>query len=171
MKLISSFLVFCIFSVIHIECVLHGDLANLRSFPYVVSIRDSKANYIATGSIISSRFILTSARALDKYSDPKSITVLAGTESLKGADGTELSIEKIIKHCDDIALLRTSDEIIFSTSILPIRISTDDIYSDEIKGQEPVTISGWGKVKYVSIKTKHVGNYAFMITFLIGGRI
>ncbi|XP_055297034.1 uncharacterized protein LOC129565821 [Sitodiplosis mosellana] len=145
MKLISSVLVLCIFSVVHIECILQGNKINIQNAPYLVSIRDEKAEYIAGGSIISSRLILTSARALDNHNEPKNISVLAGTEVLKGESGTMLTIEKIVKHEDDIALLRTSEEIVFSDKIQPIRIPTFDLYSEKSPLTDGFTVIGWGK--------------------------
>lgn len=147
MKIISSVFVICIFSVIHIECILQGEKTDIQSHPYVVSIRDSKAKvHIAGGTIISSRLILTSARAIEDKTDPKTINVLAGTTDVT-QDGTTLTIEKIVKHKDDIALLRTDKDIIFSVNIQPIEVASN--------GHKLVksVVSGWGKIKNVSMMT------------------
>lgn len=151
MKLIPSVVVLCICFVVNIECILRGTPSDITNVAHLVSIRDNKTNYIAGGAIISSRLIVTSARVLDEFNDPHEISVLAGSPHLKGQMGTVLRIEKIIKHKDDIAVLRTSDEINFSSSIQPLRLPPIDVNTDD-KVSEFVSlrVAGWGKVSNVS---------------------
>jgi len=147
MKLISSVFVICVFFVIHIECILDGSLTSVTYHPYIVSIRDDKGRHFAGGAIINNHLILTSARVLDGHNE-KTISVQIGTNSVtKG--GLKFNIEKIIKHKDDIAVLRTVDEIIFSNEIQPVILPTVDINSDKSKAYYPgdAIVAGWGKAK------------------------
>lgn len=150
MKLIPSVVVLCICFVINIECILRGTPSDIKNVAHLVSIRDNRTDYIAGGAIISSRLIVTSARVLDEFNNPHEISVLAGSSHLKG-QGTVLKIEKITKHTDDIAVLRTTDEIIFSSSIQPIRLPPIDVNTDEkVSEFAPLRVAGWGKVSNVS---------------------
>lgn len=148
MKTISSVLVLFIFSVAHIECILQGDKISILNHPYIVSICDIHNHHIGGGAIISSRLILTSTRVLDDV-DPKSFTIVAGTESLVNG-GKIFGVENYAKHKDGIALLRTTDEITFVKSIQPIRIPTTDSYPIN-----DAVVAGWGKVKNVNIIFKY----------------
>lgn len=142
MNLISSVFVICVFSVINIECILDGSPASVTDHPHIVSIRDAKGRHFAGGAIINNHLILTSAHVLDGH-DEKSISVQIGTDSVtKG--GLKFNIKKISKHKDDIAVLRTVDEIIFSNEIQPVKLPTTDINSGD------ATVAGWGRVKNVS---------------------
>lgn len=151
MKLIPSVVMLCICLVVNIECILRGTPSDISKFAHLVSIRDNKTNYIAGGAIVSSRLIVTSARVLDEFNNPHEISVFAGSPHLKGQSGTELRIEKITKHKDDIAVLRTSNEIIFSPSIQPLRLPPIDVNTDETVSEfATFNVAGWGKVNNVS---------------------
>ncbi|XP_055298238.1 chymotrypsin-2-like isoform X2 [Sitodiplosis mosellana] len=146
MKLIPCALVFCILFVIQVECILQGERTSITNHPYLVSIRDNKTKiHMAGGSIISSRLILTSSFMLDGYDDPKFISVLAGTSDLS-AGGTNIKIEQIIKYKydhADIALLRTTKDIIFTDSIQPIEIPAINFGNSDANA----IVAGWGKTK------------------------
>lgn len=151
MNLISSVFVICVFFVIHIECILDGSLVSVTNHPYIVSIRDIRGRHFAGGAIINNHLILTSARVLDGHNE-KTISVQIGTNSVtKG--GLKFNIENITKHKDDIAVLRTFDEIIFSNEIQPAILPTADINSDKYPNYYPgdAVVAGWGRVKNVSI--------------------
>lgn len=160
MKLIPSVVVLSICFVVNIECILRGTPSDISTAAYLVSIRDNKTNYIAGGAIVSSRLIVTSARVLDGVNNPHDISVLAGSAHLQGQSGTELKIEKITKHADDIAVLRTSEEIIFSAAIQPIRLPPIDVNTDErVPEFAPLRVAGWGKVSNVSKSKKNLNRF------------
>lgn len=74
----------------------------------------------------------------------KDLSIIAGTNSLKEG-GVIYTAKKIILHEDlsqDIALIRTTEDINFDNRIEPISI-TDKDYRDD---GTPILITGWGSL-------------------------
>lgn len=135
--------------------ILGGKNATKGQFPYQASFRQRSAQneHICSGSIISSRYILTSGSRLFRAT-VSDVYALVGALRLSEA-GTEVNFEEIIihpyfdqnAHRNDIALVRTVDDIIFSKLIQPVDLPDIDIpIQPPIKG----STSGWGYtlVKY-----------------------
>ncbi|KAK0092556.1 hypothetical protein PV326_001159 [Microctonus aethiopoides] len=119
-----------------------GTIAPEAAYRYQVSIR-SNGTHICSGSIIDQRHILTSRYCVGSIL-VKDLSIIAGTNSLKEG-GVIYTAKKIILHenlSQDIALIRTTEDINFDSRIEPIAI-TDKDYRDD---GTPILITGWGSL-------------------------
>lgn len=128
-----------------------------EDFPYQVSIRLNTSNdHFCGGSIISNRFILSAAHCAEEHI-PRAKWVVAHMGSLDvNRGGVDMYMDKIISHTEwdrpnrinDIALLRTAQEIIFSDTIQPIALPKHNLPKE---GNTPAILSGWGANTIVRI--------------------
>lgn len=153
---IAIFMVFCvnkIFGESHLRNrIVNGQDARQNQFPYFASIRDYvKLDHFCGGSIISDQHILTAAQCFsDSSSKPNNIVALVGALYRK-EDGLLMNISKIVIHSgfelkifkNDLALLHTANEIIFSQEVKPIALPKTNIPRN---GALPVLLSGFGSL-------------------------
>lgn len=153
-----------------------------RPYPYQISLQVLIPIYIAFfptgrkeythncgGSIVSENCVLTAAHCVVDYK-PKDLSILAGTNKLRGGGGGErYYIQEIKVHpnyeelvTSDIAVMKINGTFKFSDKIAPTK------YSDrEIGGKENCTLTGYYilffmKMKicfnrYISIQNKTAG--------------
>ncbi|KAK0093721.1 hypothetical protein PV326_012831 [Microctonus aethiopoides] len=98
---------------------------NEENYPHHVSIR-YEGRHVCSGSIITSRYILTTKKCVTRYGSVEKLSIIVGTNSLVNG-GDTYGIQEIIKHNNsrsDIALLVTCNDICFNENIYPIGIST-----------------------------------------------
>lgn len=102
-------------------------------------------------SILSNRFILTAAHCCQRdNADPSNVYALVGAYRQTNG-GVTVELDTITPHkqfslqqlINDIALIRTAEEITFTNLIQPIALPTSPI-----KATERVVLSGWGKHKF-----------------------
>lgn len=135
--------------------IVGGNDAEEGQFPYQVSLRNKVKNrHYCGGSILNSRFLLTSAYCVIEYHvrPEKIYAVVGAVRSVEG--GVVLSINKITPHRyftrhrmrDDIALLRTAEEIVFTNLIQPIALPTQNLPEQDVA----VRFSGWGLTKVMN---------------------
>ncbi|XP_053949115.1 serine protease SP24D-like [Anastrepha ludens] len=134
--------------------VVGGIDAYEGQFPFQISLRRN-GSLTCGGSIISRNFVLTAAHCVgttnstgDYYTyDPSVFTVRAGSND-RFQGGVVVNVQEIITHEDygnflnDVALLRLSQPLIFSTNIQPIELA-----DKELPSGTSVIISGWGRLK------------------------
>lgn len=131
--------------------IVGGKDAEKGQFPHQVSMRSSLNNaHFCGGSIISTRFILTAAHCCQaQNAKPDRVYVIVGAlHRLSG--GVKMALEKIIAHQqysqrtikNDISLLQTKDEIVYSEFVRPIPLPTE---LPTVGGDLAVTLSGWGR--------------------------
>lgn len=135
--------------------IIGGEDAKLGQFPYQVSLRNAlNRQHFCGGSIISQRFILTAAHCTQGLNAlPFFVDAVVGAIRLKGG-GFTVKLNKIIPHQNynpkklqnDISLIRTRQDIIFTNVIDAIALSKIDLPSD---GITPVILSGWGRSKVI----------------------
>lgn len=117
--------------------------------PYIASITDLMfyGQHIASGSILSDRFIVTSAGAMSRsHSRHHTLTVIAGLTMTWGWSNEQYRVDDIISHPDfdadtnenDIALLLTTTPINFHERVQPIDFSSYHL------GLGDVVFSGFG---------------------------
>lgn len=131
--------------------IVGGENAAEGQFPYQVSLRTRLfKQHFCGGSIISSRFMVTAAHCSQGLnSKPFFVFAVVGT-LYRTSGGVSVYLEKITPHAEfsmsklvnDISLIRTAKEIVFSTTIQPIALPTQN---DE--GHTQVVLSGWGRTK------------------------
>ncbi|XP_055323201.1 chymotrypsin-2-like [Sitodiplosis mosellana] len=132
--------------------IVGGKDASEGQFPYQVSLRTTLSKqHFCGGSILSSRFILTAAHcSQDINGNPKYVyAVLGALRRLSG--GVIVELDKITPHekwnpakiQNDVCLLRTAEEIVFSDTIQPIALPTQDTPQ-----KTEVLLSGWGRTSY-----------------------
>lgn len=135
--------------------IINGEDATLGQFPHQVSLRSyiSKDHYCG-GSILNSKYILTAAHcAQGRNAIPLFIYTVVGTIDRK-VGGTRYRVSRVYNHpkynpnrlLNDIALLRTKNEILFNEYVQPIALPTADLAEE---GNVVVTISGWGRIKVI----------------------
>lgn len=97
-------------------------------------------------SIVSKNCILTAAHCVAHYKAER-LSILAGTNKLKGGEGKRFYVRDIKVHpnyrpfrSSDIALLKINSTINFDGPLIqPIKYSNKTIY-----GNENCTLTGWG---------------------------
>lgn len=130
--------------------IVGGENAKKGQFPYQVSLRNALyRQHYCGGSILSSRYIITAAHCTSgPNSYPNMVYAAVGTIRLNG--GFSIKIEEILRHehydgselLNDVSLLRTYKEIIFTKFVQPIALPTADLPEDT-----KVLLSGWGQTK------------------------
>lgn len=130
--------------------IVGGEDAKEGQIPYQVSLRLPAADlHFCGGAIISNRHILSAAHCMaDLESRPSFVVAVIG--SVDASQGVKMKIDKITSHkgwdrsklINDISLLRTVEEIVFSESIQPIALPTQDLPEG---GDTNTLLSGWGK--------------------------
>lgn len=115
--------------------IFGGRNASDGQFPYQVSLRTRLLwQHICGGSIISSRFILSSAYCVKEISSWPMFLV-AVIDSVHHSSGPTVKLDKVIQHegwnraqlTNDISLIRTAEEIIFSNNVQPIALPTENL--------------------------------------------
>lgn len=131
--------------------IIGGTEAEQGQFPHQVSVRSAlNERHFCGGSIISEQFILTAAHCTqERFAKPENIFVVVGALNITN-DGTRMNITKIynnpsfdLKHVlNDIAILKTAEQILFSYFVKPISLPTQSLPS---YGHVEATVSGWGR--------------------------
>lgn len=141
------------------ESRIVGGETSKKTYPYQISLQVKVPVYLAFfptgrkewmhncgGSIVSPTCVLTAAHCVVDYK-PESLSILAGTNKLKGGGGKRYMVEKITSHpnykelvTSDIAVMKINGTFDFTNKkIQPIK------YSDqEIGGGVNCTLTGWG---------------------------
>lgn len=134
--------------------IYSGSDAIEGEFPYQASFRPKTVNnnyeHTCGAAIINHRFLLTAAHCC--YFGFKGVgdaIVVVGALHRSG-DGISMDIDKITPHKDhdqdtnlnDIALIRTVKNIIFSNELQPIALPIEYNVADDRK----MIISGWGEI-------------------------
>lgn len=139
--------------------VIGGEDAREGQFPYQASLQQrAKMNHFCGASIISNRFLLTAAHCVGEVSPEMWVAVVGSVHISQG--GIILNIDKRIQHnkwdvnrlVNDIALLRTAEEIIFSDTVQPIALSSQNL---PVEGNTQVILSGWGDISNNVRRTNH----------------
>lgn len=155
MKIISIFTLVYIFGVVGINCVLNGTKAEEGTFGYQVSLRNRKEEHFheCSGAILNTRVILTSAACMfyGGFTHPNTMLAVIGTIYVDSDDfpGIKIYIEQITSHpsfdlrtyVNDIALLRTVQQIEFTKYIQPVGLPSVDL---PIEQSVTAKVSGWG---------------------------
>lgn len=97
------------------------------------------------GAIVKDNCVVTAAHCVVDYK-PKDLSILAGTNQLKGGGGERFYISEIKVHpnykelvTSDIAVMKINSTFKFGPKIAPISYS-----KKVIGGQENCTLTGWG---------------------------
>lgn len=142
--------------------IVGGKDATLGQFPYQATLREKGYHYhFCSGSILSSRFLLTAAHCTHGWFTDE-IYAAVGTlhSSIYSSieDGVVVQLEKFIEHEDfnvatqmnDISLIRTVEDILFTDVIQPIALPIQNLADDK---NINVTISGWGMTSMSTVKS------------------
>ncbi|KAK0159122.1 hypothetical protein PV328_010045 [Microctonus aethiopoides] len=142
--------------------VLSGIEASLGEFPYMAAlgyrtkddVNEIRIKYDCGGTIISSRFILTAAHCVSNINEHVPILVRLGSVRLddEGDNVQEILINNIIPHpkykrsqvYNDIALIKLSKSIKWTTTVKPICLQTKALESIDINVNVSLIVAGWG---------------------------
>lgn len=106
------------------------------------------SSHYCGGSILTKRFLLTAAHCtMYQKADPSNVFALVGAFR-QSEGGVRVELDTITPHAgfsleqlvNDIALIRTAEEITFTDLIQPIALPTSPI-----EATARVVLSGWGK--------------------------
>ena len=142
--ILVSFL--CCFSLVSAQQrIVSGQAIDISQAPYQVCIfvttADSKG--FGGGFLLNNQWILTAKHVVENIS-MSNVKVSLGNNN-PNADSGRKSVSQIVQHPSaDIALLKLSSPITFTSKIAPIYISTT---KDYYQGTS-VSLSGWGKTTY-----------------------
>lgn len=133
------------------QFAIGGKNATLGQFPYQVFFMSTfNDRSIFCGTIISNRFIIASATYFQgALAKPQFFLVTVGSITRAKGDN-KMTIDKIIVHekydhetkLNDIALVRTTNNIAFSDTVQPIALPTQRLPDVNI----PAIVAGWGGV-------------------------
>ncbi len=125
-------------------------------FPWAAQLditRTDGTQTACTGSLISSKYILSAAHCLK---NAESISVFMGGTDRHEFTGSEIIVqaEKYILHrkwspsklSADIALVKLSENIKFSEDVRPICLPTGKLLYETFEGRKGVAV-GWGRVE------------------------
>lgn len=134
--------------------IIGGKPVTSTEAPWVVKIHKDNEAW-CSGTLISSRWIVTAAHCLDEEKESSAYSVFAGGTGKK-KDLIELSpVRQVIPHENysmlsltpglDIGLIELHEDVKFSATIkaLPL-LGTKDLTA--IRDQQPVLITGWGYI-------------------------
>lgn len=123
--------------------IVGGNSMPISWRPYQASLRLGNSHFCG-GTILNSRWVLSAAHCLVKYS-ASTIKVVVGANHLSSG-GTTYSIERTVIHPDytskgyDIALMKTISSISFNSNVAPINLP-----SSATGGGVTAVVSGWGR--------------------------
>lgn len=136
--------------------IVNGQIAVANSFPWMVSLRQRffsifVSNHLCGGSLISNRHILTAAHCVTGLR-PDQILAFAGIRNLtQVSSSTPLLVESITLHPSfnmslanrghDIAIIKLSRNITFSSTVQPICLPTS---SSQSVLNRKLVLTGWG---------------------------
>ncbi|CAG9860207.1 unnamed protein product [Phyllotreta striolata] len=130
--------------------IVGGNETTIEKHPWIVSIKSLGVHFCG-GSIINENTIVTAAHCFAEISE--GLSILAGTKNID-EKGTAIKVEYFIMHEKydtetytydyDIAILKLSKNLTFSSKIQPILLPSEDT---QVSVGEPVTIAGWGVTK------------------------
>lgn len=116
--------------------IFGGDAAELKQFPYQVSLHKREdQKYFCCGTILNERFIISAGHCfVSQLRSADRIYATVGHKDLMKREVQRLSIKKIHVHPDfdllftwnDISLIQTKMKIIFSETVQPINLPTED---------------------------------------------
>ncbi|XP_055389933.1 uncharacterized protein LOC129618930 [Condylostylus longicornis] len=119
--------------------------------PHVVALGygDPQLDWDCAGTLISRRFVLTSARCVQNVGKPPVVVRIGHVNIRNDKSYDDVKIQNIIKHeyfvstkgYNDIALLKLAKRVNFSSSIFPACLYT---HAEDISPEVDLTISGWG---------------------------
>lgn len=123
--------------------IVGGSDSDIKSFPYQVSVQCNGVHRCG-GVIYNRNIIITAAHCL--FDDPRDIRIHAGSSQWQSG-GVKIKVRKYEIHngyssqtvVNDIALLRLSSPLRFSSKIQPIKLAT----SVPADGATAI-VSGWG---------------------------
>ncbi|XP_044737926.1 plasma kallikrein-like [Chrysoperla carnea] len=115
-------------------------------WPYAVSIQyspdGSKYDHVCTGSIIKTKYILTSASCFDKLSNDGKVAVNVGVKEHHDEKGQFINVQNVLLHPSynkedplkkfDIALLELTDPIEFMRTVQAIKLPEKVLPPNEI---------------------------------------
>ncbi|XP_015120601.2 complement factor D-like [Diachasma alloeum] len=126
--------------------IIGGTDAENGAHPYQISLLVNGAHNCG-GAIIHKRYIVTAAHCVDNRK-AESMSIVVGTNVWQ-KPGEKYDIEKIISHdfdprriTNDIALLRTTKDIVFNKRVQPVEIARENIKEHGY----PVVATGWGRI-------------------------
>ncbi|XP_034476024.1 serine protease SP24D-like [Drosophila innubila] len=134
--------------------VVGGVDASRAQFPHQISLRN-RGSHSCGGSIISRNWVLTAAHCVTYEKDGVNVVYPASQMSIRAGSndrfsgGILLNIAEIIAHenygdfLNDVALLRVETPFIYSNSIRPIALPTQNTPAGV-----DIIISGWGRLTH-----------------------
>lgn len=146
--------------------IVGGETAK-KSYPYQISLQIKVPVYLAFfptgrnewthncgGAIVSPTCVLTAAHCVVDYK-PADLSILAGTNKLRGGGGTRYMVTNTKAHpnykelvTSDIAVMKINGTFNFTDKIQPIKYS-----KQEIGGGVNCTLTGWGYTTPIRLGT------------------
>ncbi|XP_061492411.1 coagulation factor VII-like [Rhineura floridana] len=131
--------------------VVGGSLCHPGGCPWQVLIQNKRGYGFCSGSLISSRWVLTAAHCLDTVT-PHQVTVGDFDKHQREQDEQKVGVRQYWKHPqydsgnlnNDIALLYLTSDVVFTQNIVPICLPNPNLAALLTKDGTSGMVSGWG---------------------------
>lgn len=157
-------LVYAIFTATNGEngAKVEENLSKADQFPYQVSLRTDNGSHVCSGVILDERLILTSARCVRTHSPKYAVVGVHG----KNDAGLRIGLDRIKVHEsykasspeNNIALIRTSYHMEFSSSVKPVGLTSHHWSADD---KLSYRLSGWSQTEVIHCKNKELNSLQF----------
>lgn len=121
--------------------IAHNDTseeASMVNFRSAVSI-SYQSHDICSGVILNKRWIITSANCVQNLLNDTELLISYGSVDRNAAERTNVASEKIVLHpkfdsislVNNVALIKTQDDINFNNGVEPAKLPTSNTFEDE----------------------------------------
>jgi len=127
--------------------IVGGNVARAHSYPWAVPLFDGTDDYFCMSTIISDRWLITAAHCVNRISS--FYGKLGASNNLEG-NTTRVDFDRTIIHNEyeglahaDIALLHTTEPIVYNSRVNPVCTANQD---DSVLENEVCVAVGWGRL-------------------------
>uniref|UniRef100_A0A182QGQ8 Peptidase S1 domain-containing protein n=1 Tax=Anopheles farauti TaxID=69004 RepID=A0A182QGQ8_9DIPT len=133
--------------------IVNGTDADIRDYPFMVSLRNSAGRHSCGGSILSETWVLTAAHCVSATTPFMQTIQVGRTKISSEKDDSVYGIKRVVSHpeydsrnshLNDIALLELVLPLEFGESVYPVRLPSPLFEVEDDLDDLGVTLIGWG---------------------------
>uniref|UniRef100_A0A182NIV2 Peptidase S1 domain-containing protein n=1 Tax=Anopheles dirus TaxID=7168 RepID=A0A182NIV2_9DIPT len=133
--------------------IVNGTDADIRDYPFMVSLRGSTGSHSCGASILSELWVMTAAHCVSATTPFLQTIQVGRTDISRDKDDSVYAIAEVISHpgydsrnshLNDIALLKLARPLEFGVSVYPVRLPQPLFEVEDDLDDLGVTLIGWG---------------------------